>query len=57
MISRNTCLVSVKNRIQHHVLNWIVITRYQMVQRGFPKNATLKYLVMLENFLKKINVI
>jgi len=48
---------SVKDKIQHHVLNWIVIIRYRMVHHGIPKNLTLKSLGSLESLLKKMNLI
>jgi len=48
---------TVKDKIQHHVLNWIVISRYKMVHRGIPKIATLKYLGNLESILKRLNII
>ena len=46
-----------KDKIQHHLLNWIVIFRYRMVRHGISKNTTLKYLGNLENILKKLNII
>ncbi len=57
MANGNQSRASFKNRVQHHLLNWIVISRYQMVHHGIPKNITLRYLVFLENLLKKINVL
>lgn len=57
MASRNWLGFSIKNMIQHHILNWIVVSRYRMVHHGIPKSITLRYLVLLENFLKKINII
>jgi len=43
--------------IQHHILNRIVVSLYRIVHHGVPKSITLRYLVLLENFLKKINII
>jgi len=57
MAPENYPAYSMKNRMQHYILNWIVISRYKMVHRGIPKTTTQRYLVLLENFLKKINVI
>ena len=48
---------TVKDKIQHHLLNWIVIFRYRMVHHGISKKATLIYLGSLENILKKLNII
>jgi hypothetical protein len=48
---------TVKDKIQHHILNWIVISRYRMVHHGIPKIATLKYLGNLESILKRLNII
>jgi len=48
---------NLKDRLQHHLLNWIVIFRYRMVHHGISKNTTLKYLGSLENILKKLNII
>ncbi len=48
---------TLRDRLQHHLLNWIVIFRYRMVHHGISKNATLKYLGNLENILKKLNII
>jgi len=57
MENSNGLKASFRNSIQHHLLNWIVSSRYKMVQRGIPKRITLKYLLLLENFLKKVNII
>lgn len=57
MASNNGLKSSMKNRVQHYLLNWIVISRYHMVHRGIPKTITLRYLAFLENFLRKINII
>jgi hypothetical protein len=46
-----------KARVQHHLLNWIVISRYRIVRLGVPKAAAQRSLVALENLLKKINLI
>lgn len=46
-----------KDRVQHYILNWIVISRYQMVHHGVSKNITQRYLGLLENILKRINII
>lgn len=46
-----------KSRLQHHILNWIVISRYQLVQRGVSKSATLRSLLLVEHLLKKIHLI
>jgi hypothetical protein len=51
----NRC--TIKDKIQHHILNWIVISRYRMVHHGIPKIATLKYLGNLESILKRLNII
>ena len=48
---------TLKDRIQHHLLNRIVILRYIMIHNGVPKNITLKYLGGLERILKKFNII
>ena len=48
---------TLKDRIQHHLLNWIVILRYIMTHNGVPKNIMLKYLGGLERILKKFNMI
>lgn len=48
---------SLKNRAQHYILNWIVISRYQMVRHGIPKKTTQRCLMVLENLLRKINII
>ena len=48
---------TLKDRIQHHLLNWIVILRYIMTHNGVPKNITLKNLGGLERILKKFNII
>jgi len=50
-----TC--SWRDRVQHYLLNWIMIFRYQMVHHGFSRNTTLKYLGSLESVLKKLNLI
>jgi len=57
MAPKDVIRCSVKDTIQHHLLNWIVIFRYRMVHHGIPKNATLKYLGNLENILKRLNLI
>jgi len=46
-----------KSRMQHYILNWIVISRYRMVHCGIPKKTTVRCLLLVENFLKKINLI
>ncbi len=46
-----------KSRLQHYLLNWILISRYQMVQYGIPKEMTVRSLSMLEYVLKKIRII
>jgi hypothetical protein len=51
----NRC--TAKDKIQHHILNWIVIFRYRMVQHGISKNATLKSLGSLESILKRLKII
>lgn len=48
---------TLKSRMQHHLLNWILISRYHLVQRGIPKALAQRYLSLLETFLKKINVV
>jgi hypothetical protein len=48
---------TLKDRIQHHLLNWIVMLRYIMIYNGVPKNVTLKYLGGLERILKKLNIV
>ncbi len=57
MHPRDDLACSLKDKIQHHILNWIVISRYQMVHMGIPKKTTLRYLVLLENFLKRMNIL
>lgn len=57
MAAETHARVSMKNRLQHHILNWIVISRYRMVHRGIPKTITQRCLVLLEVFLKRINLI
>ncbi len=57
MASRDLVRFSIKNKIQHHILNWIVASRYRMVHNGVSKNSTLRYLTFLENLLRKINII
>jgi len=57
MISTRLKRYTVKDKIQHHILNWIVISRYKMVHHGIPKIATLKYLGNLESVLKRFNII
>jgi len=46
-----------KDKIQHYLLNWIMASRYNLVHRGIPKALALRYLTLLETFLKKINVL
>lgn len=48
---------SLRDRVQHYLLNWIMIFRYQMVHHGFSRNTTMKYLGSLESLLKKLNII
>ncbi|GEM_PF-987117 len=48
---------AVKDRLQHHLLNWIVVFRYRRVHHRISKKATLKYLSSLENILKTLNII
>ncbi len=47
---------TVKDKIQHHLLNRNVIFRYRMVHYGISKKATLIYLGNLESILKKLNI-
>lgn len=48
---------TLKDTIQHYLLNWIMISRYIMVHRGISKKTTLNYLGRLESTLKKLNII
>jgi len=57
MASTDVHRYTVRDKIQHHLLNWIVIFRYRMVHNGISKNATMKYLGNLESILKKLNII
>ena len=57
MASTRVHRYTLKDRIQHHLLNRIVILRYLMIHNGVPKNIMLKYLGGLERILKKFNII
>lgn len=57
VFSKDLVKFSIKNKIQHHILNWIVVSRYRMVHNGVPKNITLRYLTFLEKLLRKSNII
>lgn len=46
-----------KSRLQHHILNWIVISRYQLVQHGVSKKTTLRSLLLVEHLLRRIHLI
>ena len=48
---------TVRSRLQHHILNYILISRYQLVANGFPKPITVKYLLKLEHMLVRLNII
>jgi len=48
---------TMRSRMQHYILNWIVISRYQMVHHGLSKKATQRCLVKLESILRRINLI
>lgn len=57
MINKEESKYYIKNIVQHHLLNWIVISRYQMINYGIPKKITLRYLTILEDLLKKMKFI
>ncbi len=47
----------IQQRVQHHLLNWIVISRYRIIRYGIPKPVAVRSLLVVENILKKVNLI
>jgi len=46
-----------RGSMQHYILNWILISRYRMVRCGIPKKTTVRCLLAVENFLKKLHLL
>ena len=57
MPNRNDHTCSLRARIQHYVLNWILISRYQIAHLGVPKKTATRSMLAVENLLKRINLI
>ena len=55
--SSNLHALSVRERLQHYILNWLVISRYKMVHHGIPKETTVRCLMKIENFLKRLHLL
>ena len=57
MRSNDDLTCSLRSKVQHYILNWIVISRYQMAHLGVPKQAVIRSLLHLEYLLRKINIL
>ncbi len=51
------CNTTVRNRLQHYILNYILVSRYHLTACGIPKSFAVKWLLKVEHILFKLNII